>query len=231
LGTAPAAGDTYLLQPTRYLGRNMTALISDPLRLALASPLKSSAALTNISDATITQPTTLDPANASLLTATQLVFNNPPSTYQVNGAGPLIPFTSGASIDLNGWRILINGTPAAGDVFRIEANTNGRGDNQNGRALAALRTDEILIGGTASFQDAYGQLIGRVGSRAQQAQISQDALKVQLDNAQASRDAVSAVNLDEEAANLIRFQQAFQAAAQLIQVTREAFASLLQAVQ
>ncbi len=231
VGAAPAAGDTYLLQPTRYLGRNMTTLIGDPLKLALSSPVKSAGALSNVSDATIAAPTVLDVTNVNLLTPTQLVFANPPTSYQINGAGPLIPFTSGANIDLNGWRVQITGAPAAGDTFRIDPNTNGRGDNRNGLAMAGLRTSEILIGGTANFQDAHSQLIGRVGARAQQAQISRDALKVQFDNAQAARDAVSAVNLDEEAANLIRFQQAYQAAAQVIQATNETFNALLQAVR
>ena len=231
LGSAPAAGDQYLLQPSRYLARGMTTQITDPLKIALANPVKSSAALTNIGSAQIGVPQILDATQVSLLTPVQIVFANPPSSFQINGVGPLIPYTSGANIDLNGWRIQLTGPSNAGDTFRVDPNTNGRGDNRNGLALSTLRTTEILVGGTASYQDGYSQLIGRVGSRAQQAQISRDALKVQRENAEAARDAVSAVNLDEEAANLIRFQQAFQAAAQIIQVTNETFNALLQAVR
>ncbi len=231
VGSAPAAGDQYLLQPSRYLARGMTAQITDPLKLALANPVKSSAELTNIGSAQIRAPQILDATAASLMTPAQIVFATPPTSFQINGAGPLIPYTSGANIDLNGWRIQITGAPNAGDTFRIDPNTNGRGDNRNGLALSNLRSTEILVGGTASYQDSYSQLVGRVGARGQQAQISRDALRVQLHNAEASRDAVSAVNLDEEAANLIRFQQAFQAAAQIIQVTNETFNALIQAVR
>lgn len=226
---APAAGDQFLLQPTRYLARGLGLQINDPLALAIANPVRTSTALANIGSASIAPPSVLDVTNANLLVPTQLVFNTPPTTFQINGAGPLIPYTSGANIDLNGWRVQISGTPVAGDTFRVDPNSNGRGDNANGLALASLRTSPILIGGTASYQDAYADLIGRVGSHAQQAEISRDALRVQRENAEASRDALAGVNLDEEAANLIRFQQAFQAAAQLIQVANETFNSLIQA--
>lgn len=231
IGTAPAAGDQYLLQPTRLLSRGFSTLISDPRELAMAGPVKSSAALTNIGSGRIDAATVTDVSNPALLTPTQLVFANPPTAYQVNGAGPLVPYTAGADINMNGWVVKLTGTPAAGDTFRIDPNSNGRGDNRNGLAMAGLQTREFLVGGTASYQDAYSQLVGRIGARTQQAQISRDALAVQRDAAQAARDEISGVNLDEEAANLIRFQQAFQAAAQLIQVTNEAFRSLIDATR
>lgn len=231
LGAAGVLGDRYVLQPTRFLARNMQIPVSDPLKLALASPVKTSAALGNIGAARISAPEVLDATNAALMTPAQIVFANPPTSFQINGAGPLIPYTSGANIDFNGWRIQITGVPNAGDTFRIDPNTNGAGDNRNGLALSSLRTAEILIGGTASYQDGYSQLTGRVGSRAQQAQITRDALRVQRENSEAARDAVSAVNLDEEAANLIRFQQQFQAAAQIIQITSATFQSLIDAMR
>ena len=228
---APVAGDQYLLQPTRSLARNLTLKVNDPLKLAIANPVKTSAALTNISAAKIAPPQILDVTDPNLLVATQIVFNNPPTTYQVNGAGPLIPFTSGNNIDLNGWRVQINGSPAPGDTFNVNANTNGRGDNANGLALSALRTQKILVGGTASLQEGYGQLVSRTGARAQTAEISRGALKVQRENAEAARDAVAGVNMDEEAANLVKFQQAYQAAAHVIQIANQTFQSLLDAVR
>ena len=159
------------------------------------------------------------------------MFGSPPTTFQLNGVGPLIPFTSGGDIDLNGWRVQLTGAPAAGDTFRVDPNSNGRGDNTNGLLLADLRTSQPLLSGTATYQDAYSQLVSKVGAEAQQAQISGDALRVQLDNAEAARESVTGVNLDEEAANLIKFQQAFQAAAQLIQATNETFKALIEATR
>jgi flagellar hook-associated protein 1 FlgK len=231
VGTAPAAGDAYMIMPTKYVARDMSLVVNDPLRLAFASPIKSSASLSNLGDAKIAAPTILDPANAALQTSTQIVFNNPPTTYQVNGAGPLIPFTSGANIDLNGWRIQITGTPVAGDTYTVEANANGRGDNANGLLMFGLRSSEIMDGNTATYQDSYSQLLGQIGARTQQAQISRDALKVQLENAEAARDEIAGVNLDEEAANLVRYQQSYQGAAQVIATADVMFQALIEAMR
>ena len=230
-GGVPANGDQFLLQPTRFLGRGFGIATNDPLKIALASPIKTSANLSNISAAKIGPAKILNAQDPNLQVPTSLVFNTPPTTFQVNGAGPLIPYTSGGNIDVNGWRIQITGAPAPGDTFRVDPNGSGRGDNTNGLLLADLRTSEPLLGGTASYQDAYSQLVSKVGAQAQQAQISGDALKVQLDSAEAARDSIAGVNLDEEAANLIRFQQAFQAAAQLIQATNETFKALIAATR
>jgi flagellar hook-associated protein 1 FlgK len=189
------------------------------------------ASLSNTGAARVSAPTVLDAANAALQTTTQIVFNNPPTTYQVDGAGPLIPYTSGGNIDVNGWRVQITGAPVAGDSFSVQANTNGRGDNANGLALFGLRSTKILDGNTATYQDAFGQLLGKVAAQTQQAQISRDALRVQLDNAEAARDAVAGVNLDEEAANLVRYQQSYQGAAQVIASAEQMFQALIQAIR
>lgn len=231
LAAAPAAGDTYLIQPTRGVTRGMAVVITDPQALAFANPVKTAAALANIGSGAIGVPQILDETNAALLTPVQLVFNDPPTTFQINGAGPLIPYTGGGNIDINGWRVQISGSPAAGDTFGVDPNFNGHGDNGNGLALIGLRAMEILEGGTATFQDAYSQLVGSVGARTEQAQISNDALRVLRENAEASRDALAGVNLDEEAANLLRFQQSYQGATQVIQAANDMFNALLEAMR
>lgn len=231
VGTAPAAGDAYLIQPTKFVARGVGVTLRDPLALAFANPVKSSASLANTGNAKIGAPSVLDAANAALQTSTQIVFNDPPTTYQVNGAGPLIPFTSGGNIDLNGWRVQITGAPVAGDTFTIEANANGRGDNANGLLMFGLRSTEIMDGNTATYQDAYSQLLGQIGARTQQAQISRDALRVQLQNAEAARDEIAGVNLDEEAANLIRYQQSYQGAAQVIATADVMFQALIDSMR
>ncbi len=88
-----------------------------------------------------------------------------------------------------------------------------------------------MIGGTATFGEAYGELIGDIGSRTQQNRISRDALGALRESAQARREALSGVNLDEEAANLLRYQQAYQAAAQVISVASTTFEALIGAVR
>ncbi len=228
---APAAGDDYLLQPTKSIARELSVTISDPREIALARPNRTSAGFANIGDATISVPSVLDVTDPSLPIPTQLVFNDPPTTFQVGGVGPLIPYTSGGDIDMNGWRVQISGAPEPGDVFIIDPNVGGAGDNGNGLILADLQLTKILDGATASYQEAYSQLVGMVGSKTLQTQLSRDALIVLKEHAQASRNSLSAVNLDEEAAALLRFQQAYSAAAQVISVANETFDSLLGAVR
>lgn len=229
LGTAPAAGDEYLLQPTKLVPRGLSLATTDPAGLALAAPVRTETAISNIGEATIGSPEVLDATDAALLDPVQLVFNDPPTTYQVNGAGPLLPYTSGADIDLNGWRVQISGAPEAGDTFSISSNAGGIGDNNNGLALGALQFTPLLENGSASYQEAYGIAVGKIGAATNESQITLGALSVLTENAQAARDSLSAVNLDEEAANLLRFQQAYQAAAQVIAAADNMFQLLLDA--
>ena len=231
LTTPPAAGDTYIIQPTKPLARSMSVAISDPNGIALALPIRAESALANIGDATITADEILDVTDPPLQTAVQLIFNDPPTTYQVDGVGPLVPYTSGANIDLNGWRVSIDGAPEPGDVFTVSANTSGGGDNSNALLLNSVLQSEIIDGGTATAEDAYGTLVSVVGSATQQAQVSRDALASLLDNAEGARNSLSAVNLEEEAANLIRFQQSYQAAAELISAGDQMFQTLLGALR
>jgi len=105
------------------------------------------------------------------------------------------------------------------------------GDNRNALAMAALEHKLGMLGGNASFKDAYGQLVAQVGTLTHAADMSRSAQEVLLNQARASRENLSGVNLDEEAANLIKFQQAYQAAAQLIAATNTLFDTLIGAVR
>jgi flagellar hook-associated protein 1 FlgK len=137
---------------------------------------------------------------------------------------------AGATLSFNGWTVRLDGKPAAGDVFRIEPNGGGSGDGRNAQALAGYESRQVLEGGRASALTSYAGLLARVGSAGQQARIGADARQVLVDQARASQAAVSGVNLDEEAANLVQLQQAYQAAAQIISISDAMFASLLNAV-
>ena len=105
------------------------------------------------------------------------------------------------------------------------------GDNRNGLALAGLENKQGMIGGTASFQDGYGLIVSEVGVLTSSAKIATAAQETLLNNAKSAWGNVSGVNLDEEAANLIKFQQSYQAAAQMIAVSDNLFNALLGAVR
>ena len=105
------------------------------------------------------------------------------------------------------------------------------GDNRNGLALANLENKQGMLGGTASFQDGYGLIVSEVGVLTSSAKIATAAQETLLNNAKSAWGNVSGVNLDEEAANLIKFQQSYQAAAQMISVSDNLFNALLGAVR
>jgi flagellar hook-associated protein 1 FlgK len=138
-----------------------------------------------------------------------------------------VAYPPGAAISYNGWTIEISGAPAAGDTFTVSANTSGSGDSRNATLLAGLQTG-ALVGGSATLGDAYGQLLARVGNSTHEAELSATAQARLLEETQARQASVSGVNLDEEAANLLRYQQAYQAAGKLVSVASLLFDTLLQ---
>jgi len=137
-------------------------------------------------------------------------------------------FNPGESIALEGFEITIKNQPNVNDVFTVQPNTDGVSDNSNALLLSDLQFYKTIEG--ASYQDKYGQTVERVGTEAAVAQLNAQAGKAVLDSNIAQRSSISGVNLDEEAAKLVQYQQAYQASAQLIQVAQTIFDTLLQSV-
>ncbi|MFL2502382.1 MAG: flagellar hook-associated protein FlgK [Luminiphilus sp.] len=136
-------------------------------------------------------------------------------------------YTAGDSISYQGIDVVFDDIPSQGDSFTIEPNTDGVGNNENMLSMIQLGKEPMIAGQT--FTAAYRDLVAGTGSRAHLAELSRDAMTVVYDQADASREAAVGVNLDEEAADLIRFQQAYQAAAQVIQISQRMFDTLIQA--
>lgn len=126
-----------------------------------------------------------------------------------------------------GYQVAISGQPKAGDTFTIGFNTEGTNDNRNALSMVALESKKLMQDGTLTLEDGYGKLVEEVGTKSSLSKINTEASKSLLEQTQSMRDSVSGVNLDEEAANLIQFQQLYQANAQVISVVRELFDTLL----
>lgn len=218
-------GDSFLIQPTRAGATNLALAISNARDIAAAAPIRSAAALANTGTGSISAGIALDTTDPNLWTTTTLNFVA--GGYQVNGAGPVIAYTPGANIDLNGWRVVVSGTPAAGDVFTIERNSAGVSDNRNAVLLGALQTAPKMENGTATYQSAYSTIVAQIGNKAREVEITGQAQQSLLEQAQSTRDQLSGVNLDEEAANLLRYQQAYQAAAKVIGIATTLFDEIL----
>ncbi|HLP98525.1 MAG TPA: flagellar hook-associated protein FlgK [Sideroxyarcus sp.] len=229
---AAATGDSFLVRPTVAGASGISLNITDPTKIAAASPVRSNAPITNLGTGVIAAASVVPglPLNANLQQPITITFNNPPTTYTATGTGaPAGPqaFTAGAAITINGWTTKITGTPAAGDVFTVQPNTNGSNDGSNILKLAALQTANTMVNGTASYQGAYGQLIGQVGTQTRELELTSKAQTSMLAQVTKAQQAVSGVNLDEEAANLMKYQQAYQAAAKAMTIANNMFDTLL----
>jgi flagellar hook-associated protein 1 FlgK len=156
-----------------------------------------------------------------LLDTATIEFNSA-TTYSIDGAGSFA-YASGGNITENGWQVQISGTPAAGDVFTVQSNAGGTGDNRNALASAHQQSLGVLAGGTTSVDGAVSALITGIGSQAQQVNTSQTAQSAVNSQALQNVQSVSGVNLDEEAANLLQWQQAYQAAAQALTIGKSTF--------
>lgn len=227
---APSVGDRLLIKPTSGAVNSMQVLINDPSEIAAAVPIAASATAGNQGNATISAGQVLNPTNPQLRTAATITFSSP-TQYTISGDPTVYTYTPGSDIDANGWRVQINGTPAAGDSFMVRDNSNGTGDNRNALLLAGLMSEPVLNNGTTSMSGAIGQFVGDIGVKTNQAQVTRDAQKVVADEAQDAMQAVSGVNLDEEAANLLRYQQAYMAISQMIRVADTVFQSVLDATR
>jgi flagellar hook-associated protein 1 FlgK len=128
-----------------------------------------------------------------------------------------------------GYQVTIAGTPAEGDVFRIDHARGGSADNRNGLELAALESRPLLDGGKATLAEGYAELVQHVGGRTAGVRVDADAARGLVEHSRSLRNDISGVSLDEEAADLLRHQQAYTASARVVGIARDTFETLLQA--
>lgn len=226
---APADGDAYLLQPTSGLAREFELAIDNPADLALAGPVSANVNLQNSGSATVQSLSVIDAEDAALLDTVDIEFLSE-TTYSINGAGTFA-YNPDSPIQINGWQLAVTGTPSAGDQIQVGLNAGGVGDNRNALALGQVLDQGILQGGTLSVEGAYSVLLSNVSTGTQQAEIRLEAQNTITEQSIQELQSVSGVNLDEEAANMVRFQQAYQAAAQMLGVADSLFQTLIGAVR
>lgn len=243
--TGAAGGpDHFLVRPTYNAAQDFGVELKDRNKIALGAPVSTSVPTANTGTGKISAGAVnsnyLLPGN-QLTAPVTLTYNS--ATNQLSGfpsavdvtvngvttnypAGTPVPYTAGAKMTFQGIEIEITGNPANNDKFTISPGS-GVGDARNGVLLAGLQTKNILDDGHATFQASYAQMVNFVGNKTREAQIAGAAADTTVEQAQAARDSVSGVNLDEEASNLLRYQQAYQASGKVIQVASELFDTLL----
>lgn len=254
--TAPAANDRFLLQPVAAAARNAALALENTRGIAAASPVAATFAVDNLGTASgASLSATAVNAAAAPLTAT-LTFTNDSGAYtwELRDASNALvrsgtgTWTAGQPIRSDAWTpatpaqrfdwsLALSGVPRSGDVVTVGNTPFPAADNGNARALMALRDAGIvgqrtLAGGAvvpgASITDAYANMLAEVGVRVQSARLAEQQSSAIADEAEANLTAKVGVNLDEEAARLIQFQQSYQAAAKMLQVAQSLFDTLLQ---
>ncbi len=248
LTNTPVVGDKFYLRGTRDVARTFDVAIIDSNRIAAAYPLRITEATGNNGSLTLSAssgsldvilPEITDITDPAIQNSVLVEFRNVAGgvslpyadEYQVDGGGwlPYNPLVT-TTVALNGWTVDMQGQMWDGDNFLVEGNIVGASDNRNIALLADLQIKGTMNGGNATYQETYSELVVMVGNRTQQAEISFGAQKALLQQAQELRESISGVNLDEEAVNLLKFQQAYGAAAQVISASDRVFQALLNAV-
>lgn len=240
-------GDRYLLTPTRSGASGLEVVMKQPQELAFAAPVSSDASLDNRGTAKLTQPTMTggaQPVNPdSLQTPVVFTYDQATNILSIDGGttdpDPLIITPGQTNVikwtsEGSSFSMSMSGTPLDGDSFSVGLNS-GVADNRNALALSKLQTEQVLGKGEGargfSLLDGYGDLVQKVATFTAQSRTEADANQAMLVQATNNRNSVSAVNLDEEAANLIQFEQYYNASAQIIQVARTVFDTLINSMR
>jgi flagellar hook-associated protein 1 FlgK len=240
----PVAGDRFLLRPVGLAAGSMSRALDDPKGIAAASQVTASTGTTNTGTATVADVHATSSAINPQLTATiSFTSNNGAYDWELrdrttnalvsNGSAT---WTAGQPISMNGWDLSLNGVPKSGDTVVVEKTVFPGNNNGNARALTDLR-DARIVGQQTSvtttvpgetITDAYASAMSDIGVRVQGARTSAEMSASVATSAETLRSAKAGVNLDEEAARLIQFQQSYQAAAKMLQVAQQVFDTLLE---
>lgn len=224
---AANAGDRFDLRPTTEAAGGIRLAFNDPALVAAASPIAATALPTNLGNATVASSRVT--GTLSGFTGAQVEFIDA-NNYTVDGAGPFA-WTPGTPITApdGSWEITLSGTPAAGDAFALSPTPPGSSDNRNALLFSALDSAALMPGGM-SLKTALGEMVAKAGTEARHAGLGLEAQLAIDAQVTAERESVSGVNLDQEAADLMKFQQAYQAAAQVLKTADTMFQTLISSV-
>ncbi|HAU58185.1 MAG TPA: flagellar hook-associated protein FlgK [Comamonadaceae bacterium] len=240
---APAAGDQFMINSLQGAAAELKALQYSPVDLAAANPVNAAMGANNtgtlqmVSLRALTNP----PGSTAPVTITFTGPNSytrsddptiPPALPTVYGYTSGVPISFDAATPPTGWSVTLNGAPKAGDTITIDNALDPaygdwyQRDAGNASALMGLRDVPMFDG--ATLADGFAGAMAQIGTRTQSAQFAAELSSAIATNLERDRTAVSGVNLDEEAARLIQFQQAYQASAKMLQIAQNIFDTLIQ---
>jgi len=231
LGTA-VAGDRFLFKPFATSASNISSVFSTPRALAVASPVAGSMGASNagslqqVALTARTNPPTNVPVTLTFTSA---------STYTRSDVAGVFNYTPGQSIEgtvpattpLSQWSLTLQGFPKANDTFTVQAMPAAIAKLNAGNATAMTNLRDVPMFDGAAMTDGYAGMISQIGIRAQSANYAATVSTTIAANLERDRASVSGVNLDEEAANLLQYQQAYQASAKVIQIAQTIFDTII----
>ena len=245
LAGSAVLGDSFIVRPTVLGAERFSLLVTDRNKIAAAAPVATNAPLTNSGSGKI-DPGSVDAAYlaAPLAGPVTLAYDSASGSYSgfpagqpvtvtsggastTYAAGAPVPYTADARYSFGGISVVLSGAPADGDTFTVRPNTSGVGDNRNMRLLGQLQTTNLLDGGGTTFQGAYAELVSYIGNKTREVQVTAQASESVLTQATETQQDLSGVNLDEEATNLLKYQQAYQASGKVMQIASTLFDTLL----
>ncbi|OJX28494.1 MAG: flagellar hook-associated protein FlgK [Burkholderiales bacterium 68-12] len=236
----PAAGDRFMITSLQGGAAELKALQYSPMDLAAANPVNVAMGNSNQGNLQMVSLKTLtNPPGATVPVTLTFTGSNsytrsddlaiPPTVYTYTSGQPI---TYDNATPPTGWSLTVAGTPRAGDTIALDSSLNPaygdwyKRDAGNARSLMDLRDVPMFDGATLS--DGFASAIAQVGTRTQSAKFAAELSSAIAANLERDRSAVSGVNLDEEAARLIQYQQAYQASAKMIQIAQNIFDTLIQ---
>ena len=251
------AGKEFTLRPTRLAAQQMTLEERDPRRVAAAdaeikavvNPANTGSAKFRISEINDKlNPLYMDETNPLMVKVSNVTGNvitydvvdtngiiiTDPSTNTTLGGltATVDPLSGKAQFSLGGVVMdLEAGIPDVGDQVSLNYNQTGEGDNRNMLAMADLQSAKIMNDNKATFQDIYSSMVSELGTKTENSDIAMQSSAVLLNQSFERIQEVSGVNMDEEAANLLLYQQHYSAAARVITVAGELFNTILQSAR
>lgn len=239
------AGDKFLIRQSTAAG-SISAAITAPGKLAMSNPVVATPAATNTGSLAIENLHAAQ-ANANLSATVTLTFNGA-GGFTVAGAVPAVAGTvsyyPGQAISYNGWSLTLKGTPATGDTMTVQANDATivvpggptimgplKNDGGNATAVLNLRDTAAPLFGNSPISDVFATILSDIGISTQGGKIAAATSKSLVMEAKQALTSISGVNLDEEAAKLIQYQQSYQASGKLLQVSQTIFDALMQTMR
>ena len=241
-----ANGDNFLVRPTIDGAHAFRVKAKDVGQIAAAGPVMTGADALNKGSAVISEGSvdqsflpgaaSFTPVALTFKAATNTLHGFGQAVVVTDSAGMAtayaagatdVPFSAGASYAFGGVTLSFKGRPIDGDSFGVARSSGAVGDNRNMVLMGELQARPMLANGTATYQGAFAQLVSSVGNKAHEVQVNGAASNTMLARASTEQQNVSGVNLDEEAANLLKYQQAYQAAGKVMQIASTLFDTLL----